>query len=103
MFVVPLPGLRRSPALLVTRCAFATLILLGCGAGVAAAQTVDTKMWITNPSVSAIATAGNTVYLAGDFTYVGPNTGHFVAIDVSTGAPEPGWPKVDGDVLCSAP
>src|SRR5262245_28969423 len=101
MFFTLLLRPQRIPSRHLTRSMVATLIALCVAAG-ARAQTVDPNMWVTDGGVSAIATAGNTIYLGGNFTYVGPNTGHFAGIDIGTGAAEPGWPRVDGDVYCSA-
>jgi hypothetical protein len=35
----------------------------------------DTTMWVANGAVNALEINGNTVYLGGEFSYVGPNTG----------------------------
>ena len=43
------------------------------------------NMWVTNGAVSAIVRSGNTIYLGGDFTYVGPKTGSGVQLSSSTG------------------
>lgn len=94
MLLTP-PHSRRSAAgLHVGRSVVATLMALGFAAGAARAQAVDPNLWVTNGPVYAIATTGNILYLGGDFTTVGPITGHFVGIDAVTGAPEPGWPRV---------
>jgi hypothetical protein len=46
---------------------------------------VDTSMWITNGPVTDIVRSGNTIYLAGNFTHVGPNTGNGVILNQSDG------------------
>jgi hypothetical protein len=43
------------------------------GALAQASETVDPNTWITNGDVYAVAPSGNTVYIGGDFSYVGPN------------------------------
>lgn len=62
------------------------------------------EMWVLDHygQVNAIAVEGNTAYLGGSFSYVGPYTGSFVAIDAE-GQRIPGWPTVDGDVSAMAP
>src|SRR5262245_58357625 len=99
----PMFSLQGTPSQGLTHFVVAFSIVSCLMAGKARAQTADPNMWITDGQVSAIATAGNAIYLGGSFTYVGPNTGHFVVIDSGTGIPEPRWPRVNGDVTCSAP
>jgi hypothetical protein len=52
-------------------CLLATFTLLVPGV----AQEADTTMWGTDGMVNAICRSGNTIYLGGQFSYVGPNTG----------------------------
>jgi trimeric autotransporter adhesin len=65
----------------------------------AAAQVLDTDMWIANGPVSSIVPSGNTIYIAGGFTYVGPYTGGFVSLSAASGALQSPFPIVDGDIL----
>ncbi|GIW08588.1 MAG: hypothetical protein KatS3mg060_3393 [Dehalococcoidia bacterium] len=55
--------------------------------------------WITDGPVYAVLRSGTTVYLGGDFTYVGPPTGSFVALDPTSGARDASWPAVNGTVF----
>jgi hypothetical protein len=50
-------------------------------AGAAAPSSVPRSTWVTNGPVSAVVAAGNRVYIGGEFTYVGPNTGSGVLLD----------------------
>ncbi|MGH7456493.1 MAG: hypothetical protein ACRENG_34415, partial [bacterium] len=54
--------------------------------------------WITNGTVSAVAYSNGLIYLGGDFTYVGPNTGCGAALSTATGAPNIQFPKVNGPI-----
>src|SRR5437667_3517164 len=66
------------------------------------AQLVNPHLWATNGVVRAMALSGNTLYIGGDFTYVGPNTGGFANIDATSVTVVPGSPHVDGTVYASA-
>jgi hypothetical protein len=72
-------------------------------AGVGLAQTVDTTLWVTNGSVSALVRDGGTIYIGGAFSQVGPATGGGLAIDASTGAAQQPYPKAAGGVFAVAP
>jgi hypothetical protein len=71
--------------------------------GGARAQIADPAFPSTNGAVFTTSLAGNTLYFAGDFNYVGPETGGFVAIDATSGSRRPGWPRVEGHVYTAAP
>ena len=67
------------------------------------AQVVDTTLWVTDGGINAIARDGNTIYIGGYFSAVGPATGGGVPLGVADGAPGPPFPKVLGKVLAAAP
>lgn len=58
----------------------------------------STSTWVTNGVVNAIACTSNTIYLGGNFSQIGPATGGFVPISMSTGKVSTTFPKVDGSV-----
>lgn len=63
-----------------------------------------TSTWVTNGPVNAIAATSSTIYLGGNFTYVGPaNRSYFVPISASTGQAIDPHPQVNGPVYASAP
>jgi hypothetical protein len=64
----------------------------------ATAQDVDSSLWSTDGTVFAAARSGNTLYIGGTFTKIGPASGGGVPLDVSTGTPLPGYAKVAGEV-----
>jgi hypothetical protein len=49
------------------------------------AQQLDSTMWVTDQAVRAIARSGNALFLGGNFTYVGPNTGGGGAVRATNG------------------
>ena len=57
---------------------------------------IDSTLWVTNGPVTAIARSGNTVYLGGDFLYLGPWTGGGVPLSNASGTALPPFPKVGG-------
>ena len=67
------------------------------------AQEPDTSCWVTNGPVRAIVQAGQTIYIGGEFTHVGPPTGSFVRLDAATGAVLPPVNRVIGAVYSVCP
>ncbi|TPW18535.1 MAG: hypothetical protein FD130_183, partial [Halothiobacillaceae bacterium] len=79
-------------------------VVLSSGlSGVASAATPATNpekdFWITDGNVTSVAHDGASVYLGGEFTYVGPNNGHGVTLNVSTGDPSAQDPYIDGTTV----
>lgn len=91
----------RSSPIPATRCFWMAATLLVAVATVNAVppgECVDDRLWVANDRVSTIAIVGDTLYLGGNFNYVGPPTGHGAAIDANTGAVDRTWPRVGGDI-----
>lgn len=67
----------------------ATIALLLASGATAVAPPGAQTVWATDGTVDAVAVSGNTAYIGGDFTHVGPSdtfqTGSFVGFDASTG------------------
>ena len=68
-------------------------ILLLALPAIALAQNVNPDVWVTNGTVWATEVAGNTLYIGGDFSYVGPRTGIGVPLGAGGGAALPGFRK----------
>ena len=84
------------------RCArYLALVVVGLAPTSAAAQSVDPFMWVTDGPIHAMARSGNTLYLGGQFSHVGPSSGSCVVIDSISGVPLD-WPRVVGSVTCAA-
>ncbi|NWG27974.1 MAG: delta-60 repeat domain-containing protein [Ignavibacteriaceae bacterium] len=66
-------------------------------------QTVYENYWVPNNTVFTTVCSGNTVYIGGAFTHVGPSTGCGTAIDLTTGNPNLTFDKVNGSVAASVP
>ena len=60
------------------------------------AQTTTDNLCVTNGQYRSTAISGNTLYLGGDFTYVGPASGHAAALDATTGIANFNLAKVTG-------
>ncbi len=73
------------------------LVLLAFLASALPAQAdepIRPDLWGTDGLVSATLVSGNTLYIGGDFDYVGPNTGPGVPLDSGSGSPLATYPKV---------
>src|SRR5947209_19403483 len=68
-------------------------------AGAAAPSSVASSTWVTNGPVLSVLAVGDRVYIGGEFTYVGPNTGSGVPLGLRSGSPVASFPKVNGSVL----
>lgn len=66
-------------------------------------QAVDPGLWVTDLRVTAVERAGQTLYIGGDFNFVGPATGGGVPTDAASGVAAPSFPKVAGNVWAVAP
>jgi hypothetical protein len=61
-------------------------------------QAINPSVIVTNGTVYATAISGNTVYIGGAFSRVGPASGCGAPVNTSTGALPGGFPKVNGYV-----
>src|SRR5213078_436787 len=78
------------------------LVLLPPSAGAQVqGGSLRSEFWSTNGVVNALAISGNTLYVGGEFTHVGPVTGPGVPIDAATGLPVAGFPAVDGCIYAA--
>ncbi len=55
-------------------------------------------IWITNGPVNAIIEDQGRLYLGGEFTYIGPNTGHGAVYDTQTGEVLNDYPRLGGRI-----
>jgi hypothetical protein len=78
------------------------LLALASFPSAVSAQAVNENLWVTNANVSGVVRSGNKIYLAGNFTQVGPSTGGGAALDVTTGLLPSTFPRVAGTVYAVA-
>src|SRR5690349_8964607 len=67
------------------------------------AQSLNPAFPGLNGPITASAVSGNTVYVAGGFTYAGPATGPGVPIDVTTVVTPATTARIEGIVYASVP
>jgi hypothetical protein len=78
-----------------------SLLCFSCG--IAHGQTVRRDFWVANAEVAALAVSGNTLYMGGAFTRVGPVTGSGVPVEAASGKPVATFPIIAGSVSAAAP
>lgn len=81
----------------------AGLLLTLWWTGVSHAQVVDPGFPTTDFFVQATALLGDTLFIGGNFNYVGPTTGNLIAVDGSQGASVASWPRIWGGVTAITP
>ncbi|MGE5399056.1 MAG: T9SS type A sorting domain-containing protein [Ignavibacteriales bacterium] len=82
------------------RLVYASLVMLYLAfSGLAVSQTVLKDYWMPDAPVKAIVNSGDTTYIGGSFTYLGPYTGGFVGIDRLSGKVDPSMPEVNKNVF----
>lgn len=79
------------------------LVLTMVGRDAARAQSLRTDLPITNGQVSAQVVKGDTLFLGGSFSYVGPVTGAGVPIDTASASPTASFPAINGTVQVTIP
>lgn len=67
------------------------------------AQTVAQQLWVTNGGVNAMARSGNTIYIGGGFSHVGPNIAFGVPVSKHSGTPDLRFVMPNGDVYVALP
>lgn len=84
----------------------AIMLGLSLAPGPARATSLPTMQdhypWMIDGTVNGLARPGNTVYLGGDFRYLGPRTTGLARLD-SGGTPDPSFPTVNGYVRVVVP
>ncbi len=77
---------------------FIAFLLVGAHPVPAAAQILRDEFWVPDGQVRDLVITGNTVYLGGDFTQVGPPIGAFAGLDPTTGTVQQPFARVSGIV-----
>jgi len=70
------------------------VLLIGLGHLPCEAQVLRQDLWGANSTVRAAVVSRNTLYLGGDFTYLGPRTGCGVPLDATTGVVVTPFPEM---------
>jgi hypothetical protein len=96
--------LRSSARVPILQIALIMLLMVECLSApsrisAAATPLPRTDLWVPNTSVSTAIVDGNTLYIGGGFTIVGPSTGNSALLDPISAAPDLSWPKVAGQVF----
>lgn len=74
-------------------------MLLSVLSTLALSATVPSKsLWVTNGPVRATANDGKNIYVGGNFTFIGPNTGHGVGVNTGNSSIDPKAPFINGNV-----
>src|SRR4051812_36883435 len=69
----------------------------------ASAQTPISGFYVANNAVRTIVQSGNTIYIGGDFTAVGPNLYYGSSLDATTGFGNPSFALPNGIVYAVVP
>ena len=85
---------------LVVFAALSLLVLLARPASASLNSSPD-ETWVTDNKVYSVVSAGDRVYLGGDFTYVGPNVGYGATLDTTNGQRDTKFPKINGKVFAA--
>ena len=83
--------------------ALTMFVLLVPAASAGGAADTSPALWGTNGTVTAVVRSGNTVYVGGSFTEVGPCTGSGIPLNRRTGEPQSSYPKVIGSIFTVVP
>ncbi|MGH7727082.1 MAG: T9SS type A sorting domain-containing protein [Candidatus Eiseniibacteriota bacterium] len=78
-------------------------LVLASTSTIAKPQELNANLWGTNGNILGIARSGTKIYVAGNFTRVGPNTGSFVPVDRNSGTVPGQFPKVAGVLKAAVP
>jgi len=83
---------------------FMALCLFLIWSQTARGQLVSADLPVTNSQeMNEVVRDGNTLYVSGAFSYIGPNTGSGVLLDSSSGTYVQAFPKVNGEINASIP
>src|SRR5438552_5370292 len=93
-------GIRHSHFL--SRALACSFVVLAWCVNDARAQNASSTFPVANANVTTQVISGNTLYIAGFFTAVGPASGAGVPLDITTGASISGFPKVAGIIYAVA-